>query len=81
MIAIAADDLEDMAALQTNVSGITLLTDLALTGISAWGALQKGAEHPSPATFVVGSDGLVRWRRVLDARGDWPTYAELAGAL
>jgi len=70
-----------MAALQTTLPAITLLTDLPLAGLRAWGVLTAGAEHPSPATFVIGKDGVVSWRRLLEASGDWPSYGELARAL
>lgn len=70
-----------MAALQTKLAKITLLTDLDLSTAAAWGLRQPGAEHPSPGTFVIGRDGAVQWRRLEDKRGDWPTYPELATAL
>ncbi len=81
VVAIAADDVEDMAPLQTKVPGILLMTDPKLAALQAWGVLQREAEHPSPVTFVIGRDGIVRWRHLLDVRGDWPTYAELRAAL
>jgi hypothetical protein len=43
--------------------------------------LAEGDEHPIPATFVVAADGIVRWRYIYQARGDWPAYGELAAAL
>ncbi len=69
-----------MAALQTKFPALKLVSDPGLDGLRAWGTLIKGAEHPSPATFVV-SDGKVIWRRLLEATGDWPTYAELSRVL
>lgn len=69
-----------MAALQTKVPAITLVSDPSLDGLRAWGTLIPGAEHPSPATFVV-TDGKVTWRRLLEATGDWPSYPELARTL
>ena len=81
MIAIAADGVPDMAALQSKLPGITLLTDPQLTAATAWGAHTPGAEIPSPATFVVGRDGVVQWRHLGDERSDWPAYAEVAAAL
>jgi len=69
-----------MAALQTTLPAITLVSDPTLAGLRAWGVLLRGAEHPSPATFVV-TDGKITFRRLLEAGGDWPTYAELAPAL
>jgi hypothetical protein len=78
---VSADDVEDMAALQTKIPSITLVTDLKLDALKAWGALWGSAEHPSPVTYVIGKDGIVTWRHILDARGDWPTYAALAAAL
>lgn len=69
-----------MAALQTTLPAITLVSDPALAGLHAWGVLLRGAEHPSPATFVV-TDGKITYRRLLEAGGDWPSYAELAPAL
>jgi len=58
-----------------------LLTDLDLSTTTAWGLHVPGAESPSPGTFVVGRDGVIRWRRLEDKRGDWPTYPELAAEL
>ncbi len=69
-----------MAALQTRLPAIQLVSDPTLDGLRAWGTLIRGAEHPSPATFVV-TDGKVTWRRLLEAGGDWPTYADLTRAL
>lgn len=77
---MSADDVEDMAALQTKVPGLLLVTDTKLASLTAWGVLQREAEHPSPVTYIVGRDGIVRWRHLLDAHGDWPTYAELEAA-
>lgn len=70
-----------MAALQPKLPGVTLMTDPGVAASAAWGVRVAGAENPSPGTFVVGRDGAVRWRRLEDKRGDWPTYAELAAAL
>jgi len=81
IVAVSADDVEDMAALQTKLPGLMLLTDPKLASLNAWGVLQREAEHPTPVTYVVGRDGIVKWRHLLDARGDWPTYAELEGAI
>ena len=75
MIAIAADRVPDMAALQSK------LPDPQLTAATAWGAHTPGAEIPNPATFVVGRDGVVQWRRLGDERSDWPAYAVVAAAL
>lgn len=81
MVAIAADSVSDMAALQAKLPKITLLTDLDQSAATAWGLHSPGAESPDPGTFVVDRDGAVRWRRLADSRGDWPTYAEVASAL
>jgi len=81
VVAIAADSAGDMAALQTKLAKITLLTDLDLSVTTAWGLHVPGAESPSPGTFVVGRDGVVQWRRLADKGVDWPTYPELAVAL
>lgn len=70
-----------MAALQPKLPRLTLLTDPGVAASAAWGVHVAGAESPSPGTFVVGHNGAVQWRRLEDARGDWPTYAELAAAL
>lgn len=79
-MAVAADEVEDMAALQTTLPAITLVSDPTLAGLQAWGVLIRGAEHPSPATFVV-TNGKITYRRLLEAGGDWPSYAELSRAL
>jgi hypothetical protein len=71
-----------MAALQTRLPQVQLLSAVGNLGaVSAWGVLLQGAEHPSPATFVVDREGVVRWRYALNAAGDWPTIAQLSGAL
>jgi hypothetical protein len=70
-----------MAALQTKVPRLALLTDPKLTALTAWGVLFPGDEHPLPATFVVGKDGIVQWRYFVQRAGDWPPYAELLQAL
>lgn len=81
VVAIAADSVADTAALQTRLPRLLLLTDLDVSASTAWGVRAVGADNPSPGTFIVGRDGIVRWRKLEDARGDWPTYAELAAAL
>jgi hypothetical protein len=80
VVAIAADDVEDMAALQTRLPRIALLTDPGLVTSAAWGVRVPGAESPSPMTFIV-RDGRIRWRRLATAQRDWPTYPELLVAL
>ena len=69
-----------MAALQTKLPRITLVSDTTLVASKAWGLLLAGGEHPNPGTFVV-AGGTITYRRLEDRRGDWPTYAELAAAL
>jgi peroxiredoxin len=81
VVAIAADSLDDMASLQPKLAKITLLTDLDLSASTAWGVHERGAENPSPGTFVVSRDGVVAYRRLEDSRGDWPPYREVAAAL
>ncbi len=68
-----------MAALQTTLPALGLVS-ASLAGLQAWGVLVRGAEHPSPATFVV-TDGKITYRRLLEAGGDWPSYSELSRAL
>ena len=58
-----------------------LLTDLKLVGSVAWGLVPAGAEEPEPGTFIIDRSGVVRYRKLGDAKGDWPTYAEVAAAL
>lgn len=70
-----------MGSIQPKFPEITLLTDLGLTNSDAWGLHAAGAENPSPGTFVVARDGAIKWRRLGDSRGDWPTYPEVAAAL
>ena len=81
VVAIASDSVSDTAALQARFPRLLLLTDPDVSAATAWGVHVAGADNPSPGTFVVGRDGVVRWRRLEDERGDWPTYAELAAAL
>ena len=71
-----------MAALQTKLPQIRLLSAVqALPAMTAWGVLMPGAEHPSPATFVVDRAGLVRWRYGLQSTGDWPPVTRILQAL
>ncbi len=83
ILAIATDPVEATAKLQSRLPGVVLLTDLdpGLAAVTAWGLRVGDAEHPWPATFLVGSDGLVRWRHLGDGAGDWPALAELAAAV
>ena len=81
IVAIAADSVADTAALQAKLPRLLLLTDPTVAAATAWGVRVPDADNPSPGTFVVGRDLVVRWRRLEDARGDWPTYAELAAGL
>ena len=60
---------------------VTCLTDPGTKAASAWGVHEPGAENPTPSTFVVGGDGVVRWRKLADDKGDWPSYADVASAL
>jgi peroxiredoxin len=80
VVAIAADDVDDMAALQTRLPRLTLLSDAKLAGLTAWGVLYPGDEHPIPATFVVTADGTVRWRYLYQPAGDWPKFGDLDAA-
>jgi hypothetical protein len=80
VVAISADAVEDMAALQTKLPRVRLLS-AKLPAVAAWGALLPGAEQPSPMTFIVGRDGVIRWRHLLQPAGDWPTLAQLTAAL
>jgi len=81
VVGIAADTVADTAALQTELAGVTLLTDPDVRASTAWGVHEPGAENPTPSTFVVGGDGVVRWRKLPDDTGDWPSYADVAAAL
>lgn len=47
----------------------------------AWGLVKAGAEEPEPATYVIDRSGVVRYRKLGDAKGDWPAYADVAAAL
>ena len=69
-----------MAGLQTKVPGLVLLTDPTLATATAWGVHLTGADEPSPGTFVV-RGGVIRYQRLEERSGDWPTYAELSSAL
>ena len=70
-----------MASLQTKLPAITLLSDPKLAALAAWGVVFPNDEHPIPATFVVGRDGVVRWRYFYQRGGDWPPYRVLATEL
>lgn len=61
---------------------MTLLRDEPeLPATAAWGLKVGDAEAPWPATYVVDASGAIRWRHLRDAKGDWPSYAELDAAL
>src|SRR5882724_9866996 len=79
--AVAADEIADMAALQTTLPSISLVSDRTLAASKAWGRYIEGADSPTPATFVVDRDGVIAWSHLPDANGDWPTYAALAATL
>jgi len=81
LVAIAADEIADMAELQKRVPEVTLLADVKLSGSVAWGLVPAGAEESTAATFVIERDGSVRYRRLAAPTSDYPTYAELAAAL
>jgi hypothetical protein len=72
-----------MATLANKLPGLTLLTDPKLEASAAWGLAGPGAQNPAPATYLIGGDGVVRWRHLPDGRGhgDWPTYKAVADAL
>jgi peroxiredoxin len=68
--------------LQPRFPAITLLTDPDKTATAAWGVLPSGGDEPDAAVFVVNRSGVITYqRRGDDARGDWPSYAELLAAL
>lgn len=67
--------------LQPKLPTVTLLTDDKLAGSIAWGLVPAGAEDPAPATYVIDRQGVVRYRKLGDAKGDWPPYADVAAAL
>jgi peroxiredoxin len=79
--AVAADSVEDTAALQTTLKGVTLVSDTKLAASDAWGRHVPGADNPLPATYIVDGNGTIEWRHLPDKNGDWPTYAELSAAL
>ena len=70
-----------MAALQTKLPHVLLLGDPQLRTLAAWGVVFPNGEHPIPSTFVVGRDGVVRWRYFYQRGGDWPPYRVLSAAL
>lgn len=70
-----------MAALQTTLKGVVLVSDAKLVASEAWGRHVQGADSPLPATYVVDGNGVIEWRHLPDQNGDWPTYAQLASAL
>jgi peroxiredoxin len=70
-----------MVVLQPKLPTVTLLTDVKLAGSLAWGLVAAGAEEPEPATFIIDREGVVRYRKLADAKGDWPAYADVATAL
>ncbi|MEO7093911.1 MAG: redoxin domain-containing protein [Polyangiales bacterium] len=81
VVGIAADDVADMVGLQPRIPTITLLTDVKLAGSLAWGLVPAGAEEPEPGTFIIDREGVIRYQRLGNEKGDWPTYAEVAAAL
>src|ERR1041384_5178618 len=81
IVRCAADSVADLAELAARFPRLTMLSDLDLSVVAAWGLRIPGADTPSPGTFVVGRDGVVGWSRLGDQRGDWPTYPEVAAAL
>lgn len=78
---MSADAVDDLASIAKGLAGVTLVTDPGLAASRAWGLAPPEAEAPDPATVVLDRAGVIRWRRLRDDRGDWPTYAELEAAL
>ena len=78
---ISGDAVADVADLQHDLAGVTLLTDLGVVASTTWGLAVPDGEVPSPATFVIDRSGTIRWRKLGDAKGDWPTYDRLAAGL
>jgi peroxiredoxin len=70
-----------MNGLQPRIPEVVLLTDLKLTASTAWGLVTPRAEEPEPATFIIDREGVIRYRKLGDAKGDWPTYDDVARAL
>jgi peroxiredoxin len=70
-----------MASLAPDLPSVTLLTDLGVVASKAWGLAVPDADVPEPATFVIDRGGAIRWRKLGDAKGDWPTYVQLTTGL
>ncbi len=80
-MALAADDVADMVVLQRKLPALTLLTDLGLAASVTWGLVPAGSEGAAAATFIIDRGGVIRYRKLGDAKGDWPPYADVAAAL
>jgi peroxiredoxin len=80
--AIAADPVDKAKALSEKLgSGVTLYSDLGLEVSPTWGAGKAGDEEPTPATYVVGADGKIRFEHHAGSGGDWPKVEDVIAKL
>jgi len=56
---------------------VPLLADPGLAVAIAWGVAMDGRDIAVPATFLVGRDGVIRYRYVGESMTDRPTLEEL----
>ncbi len=70
-----------MVALQPKLPTVTLLTDLGLVAAVTWGLVPAGSDGAPAATFVIDRAGVIRYRKIGDAKGDWPPYDDVVTAL
>ncbi len=80
--AVAADAIDKGRALRDRLGGaLALFEDPGLAVSQAWGAGRPGDEEPTPATYVIGSDGSVLFEHRADPRGDWPDVKDVLAHL
>src|SRR6185295_187433 len=82
VIAIAVDPPDQLAELAQRFPAITMAADdKALTVTHAWTQTPAGDEYPTPGTYVVGTDGTIRFSFPARPGQDWPTWSQVAAAL
>jgi hypothetical protein len=79
---VAADPVDKARSLSEKFAGaIKMYEDPGLRVSPTWGAGKAGDEEPTPATYVVSGDGMVRFEHHAGEQGDWPRADEVIARL
>jgi peroxiredoxin len=78
LVAISVDSRQESAALAEKLGiGFPLLQDEGLATALAYGVAMEGKDIAIPATFVVGRDRSIAWKRVGESVTDRPDVDEV----